>query len=175
MTIWAFSLVSPGNPVSMSGTSTQPRPAQPETVPDRHHPATPATNSPPSTADLIRRATDQLSTLVRDEVALARAELTEKLSHAGKGAGLFGGAGVVSLYGVFGLLAGAVLLLAKVMPAWAAALAVGAALLLVAGVMALAGRGQVKKATPPVPEAAVKGVRADIETVAAAVEDRGHK
>jgi hypothetical protein len=164
----------------MSGTSTQPRPAQPEAVPDGHRPATPtaasspSTASPPSTADLIRRATDQLSTLVRDEVALARAEMTEKLQHAGKGAGLFGGAGVVSLYGVFGLLAGAVLLLAKVMPAWGAALAMGGALLLLAGVMALMGRGQVKKATPPVPEAAVRGVRTDIETVAAAVEDRGH-
>jgi Putative Actinobacterial Holin-X, holin superfamily III len=158
----------------MSGTSTQPRSAQPEAVPDGHRSATPATTSPPSTADLIRRATDQLSTLVRDEIALARAEMTEKLTHAGKGAGLFGGAGVVSLYGVFGLLAGAVLLLAKVIPAWGAALAVGGALLLLAGIMALMGRGQVKKASPPVPEAAVQGVRTDIETVAAAVEDRGH-
>jgi hypothetical protein len=41
--------------------------------------------------------------------------------------------------------------------------------------MAVAGRGQVKKASPPVPEAAVKNVRTDIETVAAAVEDRGHQ
>ena len=155
----------------MSGTSTQPRSAQPEAVPDGHRSATPATSS---TADLIRRATDQLSTLVRDEVALAKAEMTEKLTHAGKGAGLFGGAGVVSLYGVFGLLAGVVLLLAKVIPAWGAALAVGGALLLLAGIMALMGRGQVKKASPPVPEAAVQGVRTDIETVAAAVEDRGH-
>jgi Putative Actinobacterial Holin-X, holin superfamily III len=159
----------------MSGTSTQPRSAQPEAAPDGHGSAPSATTSPPSTADLIRRATDQLSTLVRDEIALARAEMTEKLTHAGKGAGLFGGAGVVSLYGVFGLLAGAVLLLAKVIPAWGAALAVGGALLLLAGIMALMGRGQVKKASPPVPEAAVQGVRTDIETVAAAVEDRGHR
>ena len=158
----------------MSGTSTQPRPAQPEAAPDGQRPATTAAPAPTSTAELIRRATDQLSTLVRDEVALARAEMTEKLAHVGKGAGLFGAAGVVSLYGVFGLLAGAVLLLAHVIPAWAAALVVGAALLLVAGIMALMGRGQVKKAGPPVPEAAVKGVRTDIETVAAAVEDRGH-
>src|SRR5258706_9996880 len=153
----------------MSGTSTQPRSAQQEPVPDGHRP-----DSSASTADLIRRATDQLSTLVRDELALARAEMTEKLAHAGKGAGLFGGAGLVSLYGVFGLLAGVVLLLARVMPAWGAALVVGAALLLAAGLMALMGRGQVKKATPPVPEATVQNVRNDIETVAAAVEDRGH-
>jgi hypothetical protein len=167
----------------MSGTSTQPRPAQTDPVPDGHAaatgpaaptPAAPTPAATASTADLIRRATDQLSTLVRDELALARAEMTEKLAHAGKGAGLFGGAGLVSLYGVFGLLAGVVLLLARVMPAWGAALVVGAALLLAAGLMALMGRGQVKKATPPVPEAAVQNVRNDIETVAAAVEDRGH-
>jgi hypothetical protein len=158
----------------MSGTSTQSRPAQPEAVPDGHG-AAPSGTGTASTAELIRRATEQLSTLVRDELALARAEMTEKLTHAGKGVGLFGGAGVVSLYGVFGLLTGAVLLLAKVMPAWGAALVVGAVLLLVAGVMALMGRGQVRKATPPVPKAAVQNLRTDIETVAAAVEDRGHR
>jgi len=159
----------------MSGTQTQSRPALP--VPDGHGAgATNPAEAPggASTADLIRRATDQLSTLVRDELALARAEMTEKLAHAGKGAGLFGGAGLVSLYGVFGLLAGVVLLLARVMPAWGAAFVVGAALLFVAGLMALVGRGQVRKASPPVPEAAVKGVRSDIEAVSAAVEDRGH-
>jgi hypothetical protein len=133
-----------------------------------------ASTQAPSTADLIRRATEQLSTLVRDELALARAEMSEKLAHAGKGAGLFGGAGVVALYGVFGMLAAAVLGLSRVMPGWAAALVVGGFLLLVAGVMAMAGRGQVRKATPPVPEAAVGGVRADIEAVASAVEHRGH-
>jgi hypothetical protein len=168
----------------MSGTTTQPRAAQPEPVPDGHRSAAstatpaPSTSAPsdhaPSTADLIRRATEQLSTLVRDELALARAEMGEKLAHAGKGAGLFGGAGVVALYGVFGLLAAAVLGLAQVIPAWAAALVVGGFLLLLAGMMAMVGRGQVRKATPPVPEAAVGGVRADIEAVASAVEHRGH-
>jgi uncharacterized membrane protein YqjE len=159
----------------MSGTQTQSRPALP--VPDGHQAGAANPAEAPggaSTAELIRRATDQLSTLVRDELALARAEMTEKLAHAGKGAGLFGGAGLVSLYGVFGLLAGVVLALVRVMPAWGAAFVVGGALLLVAGAMAVVGRGQVRKATPPVPEAAVKGVRTDIETVSHAVEDRGH-
>jgi hypothetical protein len=82
---------------------------------------------------------------------------------------------VVSLYGVFGLLTGAVLLLAKVVPAWAAALVVGVALLLFSGLMALMGWVQVRMASPPIPQGAVHGVRTDIETVAAAVEDRGHR
>ncbi len=86
-----------------------------------------------------------------------------------------GGAGIVSLYGVLGVLTALVLLLAKAMPAWAAALLVGIVLLIVAGVLALAGRSQVQRATPPVPEKAIRGVRADIDTVTTAVEERGHR
>ena len=132
-------------------------------------------DSSESTADLVRQAAEQISTLIRDELALAKAEMSEKASRAGKGAGLFGGAGLVSLYGVLGVLAAVVLLLALVMPAWVAALLVGVVLLVIAGVLALAGRSQVRQATPPVPEEAVRGVRADIDTVTTAVEERGHR
>jgi hypothetical protein len=128
-----------------------------------------------SLGELIRDATDQLSTLVRDELALARAELTAKAGHAAKGAGLFGGAGLVALYGVAGLLAGLVLLLAHAMPGWAAALLVGAVLLLVAGLLALLGRGEVRQAVPPAPTEAIAGIRTDIDTVTTAVEQRGQR
>jgi hypothetical protein len=127
------------------------------------------------TAELIRRASEQLSTLVRDELALARAEMTDKAVHVGKGAGLFGGAGVVSLYGVFGLLTGCVLLLARVMPDWGAALVIGALLLAIAGLMAITGRAQVKQAGAPVPEAAVDGARRDLGAVTSAVENRKNR
>jgi Putative Actinobacterial Holin-X, holin superfamily III len=133
------------------------------------------TLSAQSMADLVKRASEQISVLVRDELALAKAEVTRKASHAGLGVGLFGGAGLVSLYGVFGVLTGIVLLLARVMPAWGAALLVGVVLLIVAGLLALVGRSQVRQASPPVPEEAVRGVRADIETVTTAVEERGHR
>jgi hypothetical protein len=73
------------------------------------------------------------------------------------------------------VLTGIVLLLAKVMPAWSAALLVGVVLLIVAGVLALAGRAQVRQATPPMPQEAVRGVRADVDTVTTAVEERGHR
>jgi len=128
-----------------------------------------------STADLVRQAADQLTTLVRDEMTLAKAEMSEKAGRAGRGAGLFGAAGLISLYGVLGVLAAVVLLLAYVMPAWVAALLVGIVLLVIAGGRALAGRSQVRQATPPVPEEAVRGVRADIDTVTTAVEERGHR
>ncbi|HEY0696408.1 MAG TPA: phage holin family protein [Micromonospora sp.] len=126
-----------------------------------------------STAELVQQATEQLSRLVRDEFALARAELTEKGKHAGIGVGLFGGGGALALYGLGALIATIVLLLDLVLPAWLAALVVAVALFVVAAVLALVGRRQVRRAGPPVPTAAVDSVRADVDTVAAAVRDRG--
>jgi uncharacterized membrane protein YqjE len=121
----------------------------------------------------VKQASEQISRLIRDELRLAQAELAEKGKRAGLGAGLFGTAGVVALYGVAGVLAAVVILLAYVMPAWLAALVVGVALLLLAGVLALVGRAQVRRATPPVPERAMASVKADIDTVSEAVRERG--
>lgn len=118
-----------------------------------------------SVAELIRHASEQTSQLVRDELRLAQAELREKGKHAGKAAGMVGGAGFVALYGVGAVIAAAILLLAEVLQAWAAALIVGAVLLLVAAVLGLLGRKQVKQAVPPVPEQAVQGVKTDVETI----------
>src|SRR3954451_3379861 len=70
-----------------------------------------------STAELVKLAAEQVSTLVRDELKLAQLELTEKGKRAGLGFGMFGGAGVVALYGVGALLAAAIIGLAAVMPA----------------------------------------------------------
>ncbi|MEH0973289.1 phage holin family protein [Micromonospora sp. CPCC 205546] len=131
------------------------------------------TGSEPSTAELVQRATEQVSRLVRDELALARAELTQKGKHAGIGIGLFGGGGALALYGLGALVATAILLLDLVLPAWAAALIVAVVLFAIAGILALVGKKQVSQAVPPVPEATVRSVRADVDTVTAAVKDRG--
>ncbi|MGH3716433.1 MAG: phage holin family protein [Micromonosporaceae bacterium] len=114
-----------------------------------------------STPELVRQASDQLSRLVRDEMALARAELRDKGRHAGVGVGLFSGAGLVALYGVAGVLAAVVLALALVMPGWLAALLVGLVLLATAGVMALVGRGQLRRVAPPYPREALQGAKTD--------------
>jgi len=50
-----------------------------------------------SLGDLLGEVTSDLSTLMRQEIALAKAELTQSASRAGKGAGLLGGAGVAGL------------------------------------------------------------------------------
>jgi hypothetical protein len=69
------------------------------------------------TAELVHRLSEQVSTLVRDELALARIEMVEKGKRAGKGAGLLGGAGVLALYGVGALLVTAGAALSLAMPA----------------------------------------------------------
>lgn len=127
-----------------------------------------------STAELVQHASEQVIRLLREELALARLELTEKSRHAGIGAGLLGGAGLLTLYGLGVLLIVAVLALDEVMPVWLAALIVAVALLLIAGGMALLGRRQVRRAVPPMPRETAHSVRADLGAMAAAVKDRGH-
>jgi Flp pilus assembly protein TadB len=128
-----------------------------------------------STAELVKTASEQISRLVRDELRLAQAELAEKGKHAGKGAGMFGAGGLLALYGVAALLTAVVLLLAYVVPAWLAATIVGVVLLAIAGILAMSGKKQVKKASPAVPEESVDSVKADVATVKGAVREGSHR
>ncbi len=120
-----------------------------------------------STRDLVQDLSRQTSTLIRQEMRLAQAELTEKGRHAGKGAGMFGGAGLVALYGVGALVAAAIVGLATVLEPWIAAAAIGTGLLLVAGILALTGKKELDEAGPPKPEQTIESVQQDVETVKA--------
>jgi uncharacterized membrane protein YqjE len=124
-----------------------------------------------TTSDLVSQAAAQVSTLVRDELALAKAELAEKGKRAGLGGGLFGGAAVLALYGLGLLLALAVVLLDLAWPLWLSVLVVMVIVFAAAGVAALIGRRQLKSAAPPMPSAAIQGVEADVQTVKTAVRD----
>ena len=130
--------------------------------------------SPPSTAstpDLVNQAAAQISTLVRDELALAKLELAEKGKRAGIGGGLFGGAAVLGLYGLGLLLTLAVVLLDMAMPLWLAILIVMVVVLAAAGIAALLGKQKLKAAAPPVPSDAVASAQADVQTVKNAVKE----
>jgi uncharacterized membrane protein YqjE len=129
-----------------------------------HQPASTA-----STGELVTRLTEQVSTLVRDELALARVEMVEKGKRAGLGVGLFGGAGVFAWYGLGVAIATVILALALVWPAWLAALVVAVVLFAVAGVLALVGKKEVTQAVPPVPTEAVRSTKADVNAVKTAV------
>jgi uncharacterized membrane protein YqjE len=119
----------------------------------------------PTLGALVNQLTNQVPELIRSEIRLAQAEMTEKGKRAGLGLGMFGGAGVVALYGVATLIATVILALALAMDAWLAALIVTVVLFAVAGVLALLGKKQVEQATPLAPEMAVEGVKEDIATV----------
>ncbi len=118
-----------------------------------------------SAGELVSRLSQQLTTLVRDEMRLAQAELTQKGKKAGIGAGLFGGAGLVALYGVGALVAAAIIALSLAVTAWLAAVIVSVVLFIVAGVLALVGKKEVSAATPPLPQEAIAGLKADVATV----------
>jgi uncharacterized membrane protein YqjE len=120
-----------------------------------------------SISDLIQQASEQTATLVRQEIQLGKLELQEKGKHVGVGAGMFGGAGLVALYGVGALIAAVIMVLGTAIDPWLSALIVGVVLLAVAGVLALTGKKQVEAGTPPVPEQAKDSVQTDIDHVKA--------
>lgn len=116
-----------------------------------------------SMGELFRQLSEQTSALVRQEVDLAKAELTEKGKKAGVGAGLFGGAGLLGVFGLAVLTAALVLGLAGIMADWVAALIVGVIYLAAAAVVALQGRDKVREAGPPIPEQTVETVKEDVQ------------
>ena len=113
--------------------------------------------------DLVKQLAGQTSTLVKQEIDLAKAELTQKGQVAGKGAGLIGGAAVVGLLAAGALTACLILALAEVIPAWLSALIVALVFGAVAAVLALQGRNRIRAAAPPVPEQTIDTVKEDVE------------
>ena len=117
------------------------------------------------TGDLLKQLSDQSTTLVRQEIELAKLEFREKGKKAGLGAGMFGGAGLFGLYAVGALTATIILALATFLPGWVAALIVTVVYGAIAGILALRGKSQVKEATPPMPEQAVETTKEDVRWV----------
>lgn len=117
-----------------------------------------------STAELVNDLTSQVGHLVRTEVRLAAREAQEKAKHAGFGIAGIGAAGLLGLYGLAAVLAGIVLLLAMVMPAWGAAMVVAAALFLAAGIAVLVARKQFRKGSP-MPSDAVDSAKEDVHVI----------
>ncbi|MEU5364392.1 phage holin family protein [Streptomyces sp. NPDC005925] len=144
----------------MTGTMDTQRPTRNGYARDEH-----------SVGELVGQATEQLSRLVRQEIALAKNELAEKGKRAGKGGGMLAGAGAFAYAGLLALAGTGVAALSLVLPVWAAALIVTAVLFAIAGVLAVLGRAQLRRATPPTPEATLGSVRADVEEI----KERAHR
>ncbi|MBY8342331.1 phage holin family protein [Streptomyces spinosirectus] len=127
----------------------------PGPVHDEHH----------SVGELVGQAAEQLSRLVRQEVALAKEEMAAKGRRAGRGGGLLGAAGAFAYAGLLAAAGTAVAALSPALSVWAAALIVTAVLFVIAVVLAMTGRAQLRRATPPTPEEALGSVKADVEEI----------
>jgi Putative Actinobacterial Holin-X, holin superfamily III len=112
--------------------------------------------------ELVKDLASQTSTLVRQEIQLAQAEVTQKGKVAGKGAGLLAGAAVAGLLGLGALTAALIAVLDTAMATWVAALIVMALWVIVAAVLAKAGQKALQQATPPAPQT-VETVKEDIQ------------
>ncbi|WP_187283462.1 phage holin family protein [Streptomyces sp. t39] len=130
---------------------------------DSSHPRTSEHHEP--VGELVKQASEQISRLLREELALAQAEMKQKGKRFGRGGGLFGGAGLIGVIALQALVATAVIALALVWPLWLSALVITAVLFVVAGVLAALGRKEVGAATPMAPQQAVRGVQADIAQI----------
>jgi hypothetical protein len=114
-------------------------------------------------AELLKQLSEQASTLVREEMELAKAELRGKGKAAGMGAGLLGGAALFGLFAMGAITVCAIAALATALPTWLAALIVAVVYLAVAGVLALRGRTKLRQGTPPAPEQTIESVKEDVQ------------
>jgi uncharacterized membrane protein YqjE len=112
--------------------------------------------------ELVKDLASQTSTLVRQEIKLAQAEVTQKGKLAGKGAGMLAGAAVTALLALGALTALLIIVLDSFMPLWLAALIVTLLWAAVAAALAMAGRKALQSATPPAPQT-VETVKEDIQ------------
>jgi uncharacterized membrane protein YqjE len=116
-----------------------------------------------SIGELVKDLATETSTLVRQEIDLAKAEMTERGKRAGKGAGMLGAAVLVGLLAAGALTACLIAALDKAMATWLAALIVAVVFGAIAAALAMTGRKQIQEAAPPVPEQAIDSVKEDVQ------------
>jgi uncharacterized membrane protein YqjE len=115
------------------------------------------------TGELLKELSDHTTTLVRQEIELAKAELGEKSKKAGLGAGMFGGAGLFGVFALAALTTAIIVALDSAMPLWLSALIVAVVYGAIGAVLALQGRNKVQEAGPVVPEQATESVKEDVQ------------
>jgi MFS family permease len=117
--------------------------------------------------ELLKRLANETGTLVRQEIALARAEMREKAKAGGAGAAMLGGGLVVAIMAAGALTAMLILALATAMPGWLSALIVAVVFGLLAALLVRTGMTAIKRAMPPVPEASMDQAKEDVRWVTA--------
>jgi uncharacterized membrane protein YqjE len=112
--------------------------------------------------DLLRDLVEDLSLLVRHEMALARVEMTDKARIYARASVMMIVAVVLALLAIGALTACIILAIDLVLSAWLAALIVGVAYLLIAGILVLVGRARLRQAGKPVPEQTIETIKEDV-------------
>jgi hypothetical protein len=123
-----------------------------------------------SVGQLASQLSEQVSRLVRDEMALAQLEAKQRAKRFGVGIGMFGVGGVCLFYAAGAAIAAAILGLANVMPGWLAAVIVAAALIVAAGIVSLTGKKSIDRGSPPMPTETMQSVREDAAAVKGALQ-----
>ena len=120
-------------------------------------------STPPGSAEkplgeIVSDVTSKAQLLVREEIELAKAEVTAKVSKLAKGAGFFAGAGILAVFGLIYLFHMLALGLADwfSLKVWVGYAIVTVFIFLIVGILAFLGLRSVKKGTPPVPELAIE-------------------
>ncbi len=121
--------------------------------------ATPEPDSK-SLGQLVATATADLSSLMRQEVELAKLEITRDVKQAVKGAGAFGAAGVAAVFGVLFLSTALAYAIGRGLNLGLGFLIVGLLYLVVAAAAGLFGKTSVKKVGPP--EKTIETVKDDV-------------
>jgi uncharacterized membrane protein YqjE len=112
---------------------------------------------------LVRDLAHDVSSLLRSEIALARAEMEQKGKAAGRGMVMLGAAAAFALVALGGSLAFVSLVLNGAMPGWLAVLLATAAYAAIAVALAVKGRGSLQQTAPPTPDKAIQSLKEDIQ------------
>ncbi len=116
----------------------------------------------PSLGELFSRLASDTSTLVRKEVALARTELVQKATAAGRDAGMLGAGGAIAYAGFLALLAALIIGLGQIVPVWLAALIVGLAVVGVGALLIQRGLSALRQLSPA-PEQTIETLKEDVQ------------
>lgn len=123
-----------------------------------------ANSDPRSIPDLIGDVIGNAEALIRGEIRLAKAEIKEELTEAGKAAAMLAVGGVLAVLGLGFLLLAAVYGLSLIMPSWAAALIVGVTVGVIGGILVMIGRNRLQRLTPA-PEQTIQSIKEDVAWV----------
>jgi uncharacterized membrane protein YqjE len=115
-----------------------------------------------SLGDLLKELSTDISVLVRQEVALAKVEMSEKAQTYARASAMMAVAAILAMLAIGVLTACIVLAIDVALPAWLAALIVGGAYLIIAGILVLVGMARLRRAGKPVPEQTIETIKEDV-------------